>query len=72
MLALFALPLLALFIRSFKAGFFAYIFSEQAFNALRLSLITSSITTAVTILFGTTLAYIWRAGSFDLDRGSSS
>jgi len=58
MLALFALPLLALFIRSFKAGFFAYIFSEQAFNALRLSLITSSITTAVTILFGTTLAYM--------------
>lgn len=58
MLALFVLPLLALFTRSFQAGFFTYMFSEQAFNALRLSLITSTITTAVTIVFGTTLAYM--------------
>jgi molybdate transport system permease protein len=58
MLALFALPLLSLFVRSFKDDFFTYIFSEQALQALRLSLITSTITTAVTILFGTTLAYM--------------
>jgi len=58
MLALFALPLLSLFIRSFQAGFFTYAFSEQAFKALKLSLLTSTITTAVTILFGTTLAYM--------------
>ena len=58
MLALFALPLLSLFIRSFQAGFFSYAFSEQAFKALKLSLLTSTITTAVTILFGTTLAYM--------------
>ncbi len=58
MLALFALPLLSLFVRSVRDGFFTYIFSEQALKALRLSLITSTITTAVTILFGTTLAYM--------------
>jgi molybdate transport system permease protein len=58
MLALFALPLISLFVRSFQAGFFTYVFSEQAYKALKLSLLTSSITTAVTILFGTTLAYM--------------
>jgi molybdate transport system permease protein len=58
MLALFALPLFSLFVRSFQAGFFTYAFSEQAFKALKLSLFTSTITTAVTILFGTTLAYM--------------
>ncbi|MGE5375492.1 MAG: ABC transporter permease, partial [Bacteroidota bacterium] len=58
MLALFALPLLSLFVRSLQAGFFTYAFSEQAFKALKLSLVTSTVTTAVTILFGTTLAYM--------------
>ncbi len=58
MLALFALPLLSLFVRSFKNDFFTYIFSEQALKALRLSLVTSTVTTIVTILFGTTLAYM--------------
>ena len=42
MLALFALPLFALFVRSLKTGFFAYAFSEQALSALKLSLITST------------------------------
>ncbi len=64
MLALFALPLFALFVRSFKAGFFNYAFSEQAFAALKLSLLTSTITTAVTILFGTTLAYMLARWNF--------
>jgi molybdate transport system permease protein len=58
MLALFLLPLIALFARSINEDFFKYAFSEQALKALRLSLITSTITTAVTILFGTTLAYM--------------
>jgi len=58
MLALFALPLFSLFVRSIQNDFFTYAFSEQAFKALRLSLITSTITTAVAILFGTTLAYM--------------
>ena len=58
LLALFVLPLFAVFIRSFDANFFNNAFSEQAFKALRLSLITSSITTVITILLGTPFAYI--------------
>lgn len=66
MLALFALPLFALFVRSIKTGFFAYAFSEQALSALKLSLITSTLTTTVTILFGTTLAYMLARWKFRL------
>lgn len=58
LLALFVLPLLAVFVRSFDSNFFNNAFSEQAFKALRLSLITSSITTVITILLGTPFAYI--------------
>ena len=58
LLALFVLPLLAVFIRSFDSNFFNNAFSEQAFKALQLSLITSSITTVITILLGTPFAYI--------------
>ncbi len=69
MLALFALPLISLFVRSFKDDFFTYIFSEQAIQALRLSLVTSTITTAVTILFGTTLAYMLARWNFRFRSG---
>jgi ABC-type sulfate transport system permease component len=58
LLALFLLPLLALFIRSISEGFFNYAFSEQAWQALRLSLFTSTITTLCAVIFGTPLAYI--------------
>jgi molybdate transport system permease protein len=58
LMALFILPLFALLTRSIEAGFFHYALSEQALKALRLSLITSSVTTLVTILLGTPLAYI--------------
>ena len=63
LLSLFLLPLLALFIRSVNQDFFTHAFSEQAFRALRLSLVTSTITTASAVIFGTPLAYIlarWR------------
>jgi molybdate transport system permease protein len=63
LLALFVLPLLALFVRSIDEDFFNHALSEQAFQALRLSLVTSTITTACTIVFGTPLAYMlarWR------------
>ena len=63
LLALFLLPLLALLVRSINEDFFTYAFSEQAFKALRLSLITSTITTVGAVIFGTPLAYIlarWR------------
>lgn len=58
MLGLFLLPLSAVFIRSINAEFFDYAFAEQALSALKLSLITSTITTICAILFGTPLAYI--------------
>lgn len=58
MLGLFLLPLLAVFFRSINPKFFNYAFSEQALSALKLSLVTSTITTVCAILFGTPLAYI--------------
>jgi molybdate transport system permease protein len=58
LLALFVLPLFAVFVRSFDSEFFNNAFSEQAFKALRLSLVTSSLTTVITVLLGTPFAYI--------------
>lgn len=58
LLAFFALPLAAIFVRSFNSDFFDNAFSPQAFKALELSLLTSSITTLIAIAFGTPLAYI--------------
>jgi len=63
LLALFVLPLFAVFVRSIDSNFFNNAFSEQAFKALQLSLVTSSLTTIVTILLGTPFAYVlarWR------------
>jgi molybdate transport system permease protein len=64
--ALFALPLLALFARSIDPDFIKYVFSEQAFKALRLSLVTSTITTVVTIVFGTPFAFLLARWKFKL------
>ena len=58
MLTLFVLPLLAVFARSINEDFFTYAFSAQAFKALRLSLLTSTITTISAVVFGTPLAYM--------------
>ena len=66
LLALFVLPLLAVFIRALDENFFNNAFSEQAFKALRLSLATSSITTFITVLLGTPFAYILARWKFKL------
>jgi molybdate transport system permease protein len=58
LIGLFGLPILALFLRAVDANFLVYVLSEQALNALRLSLTTSLITVGITIFFGTPLAYI--------------
>jgi len=58
LLALFVLPLFAVLMRSINKDFFNYAFSEQAFKALRLSLLTSTITTISAVIFGTPLAYM--------------
>jgi molybdate transport system permease protein len=56
--AVFALPLAALMVRSVSSDFFRNAFSQQAFRALSLSLVTSSITTLIAVIFGTPLAYV--------------
>ena len=66
LLTLFVLPLFALFARSTNESFFSYAFSETSFKALRLSLITSTLTTVVTILFGTPFAYMLARWKFRL------
>jgi molybdate transport system permease protein len=66
LLALFVLPLLAVFVRSIDANFFNNAFSEQAFKALRLSLVTSSMTTVITLILGTPFAYILARWKFRL------
>ncbi len=58
LLTFFALPLIALVDRSITPDFFANALSKQAFLALKLSVVTSSITTLVTVLLGTPLAYL--------------
>lgn len=60
-LGLFALPLVAVILRSISPDFLKSALSEQALDALNLSLTTSSITTIVAAVFGTPLAYLmWR------------
>lgn len=66
LLGLFVLPLFAVFVRAADDSFFTNAFSEQAFKALQLSLITSSLTTGITILLGTPFAYILARWKFRL------
>lgn len=58
LLALFLLPLFSVIVRSVSTGFFADALSVQAFKALRLSIVTSTITTFCAVIFGTPLAYM--------------
>src|SRR5512138_1490100 len=56
--AIFALPLAALVLRSLSSDFLASALSAQAFHALSLSLVTSTIATLIALIFGTPLAYL--------------
>lgn len=58
LLALFLLPFIALFVRSITPEIFTYTLSGQAMKALRLSLVTSTITTVFAMGFGTPFAYV--------------
>lgn len=64
LLALFAIPLVALVLRSVDSNFFENAFSQQAFHALSLSLVTSTITTVIAGLLGTPLAYLLARWNF--------
>jgi molybdate transport system permease protein len=56
--AIFVLPLAALVLRSLNSEFLTNALSPQAFHALSLSLVTSSISTIIAVVFGTPLAYL--------------
>jgi molybdate transport system permease protein len=58
LLGLFVLPLGSLLLRSINSEFLANALSTQAFHALGLSLVTSSISTMIAVVFGTPLAYL--------------
>jgi molybdate transport system permease protein len=63
LLALLGLPLLAVFWKSIGVGFFTYALAPSALAALRLSLLTSSLSTLLAVAAGVPLAYIlarWR------------
>lgn len=55
---LLGLPLVALILRAADREFFTYALSDTALAALRLSLTTSLVSVAVSLLIGTPLAYI--------------
>jgi len=58
LLALFGLPLFAVFWKSIDENFFTYALAPTALLALRLSLLTSSLSTLLAVASGMPLAYI--------------
>jgi molybdate transport system permease protein len=58
LLALFGLPILALFTQAMGKTFLSYALAPEALSALRLSLVTSLISVGITITLGTPLAYM--------------
>lgn len=58
LLVFFAIPLAALIYRAISPDFFQNAFSKIAFQALSLSLLTSTATTVVMFIFGTPLAFL--------------
>jgi len=57
LVSLLAVPLAALLWRALSQNFAAHIITHSAFAALRISLVTSTLTTFFTIIIGTPLAY---------------
>jgi molybdate transport system permease protein len=58
LVALFGLPIIAVFWKSLDINFFSYALAPTALSALRLSLLTSSLSTLLAIAAGMPLAYI--------------
>ena len=63
-----ALPLAALFWQTQPARLLANLADPQVFQAISLSLMTTTITTALTIIFGTPVAYLLARHSFPFQR----
>ncbi|HTP00721.1 MAG TPA: ABC transporter permease [Anaerolineales bacterium] len=66
MIVLFALPLLALILRAAGSDFLISIAAPSALQALRVSLVTSTLSLCVTLLCGTPLAYLLARSQFPL------
>lgn len=62
--ALFGLPVLALVVRAAGSDFLSSVTAPYALHALRLSMVTSLISLAVTVVFGTALAYLLARHNF--------
>jgi molybdate transport system permease protein len=58
LVSLIGLPIVGLIWRSFNANIFSFAISENAVNALKLSLITSLVCVVMALVTGTPLAYI--------------
>ena len=58
LLALFGLPIFAIFWKSINANFFTFALAPTALSALRLSLWTSTLSTLITVAIGMPLAFI--------------
>jgi molybdate transport system permease protein len=58
LLALLALPVLALLLRAVESDLLAQLQSPMVFPAIRLSLVTTGVSVALTLLTGTPLAYV--------------
>jgi molybdate transport system permease protein len=64
LIALMGLPLLALVWRAIDRDFLTNVLSPTAISALKLSLVTTSVTVLLTIVTGTPLAYILAGAKF--------
>jgi molybdate transport system permease protein len=64
LLALLALPLIALLWRSINDGILPYIIQTNAISALRLSLVTSTLSVLFSIITGTPLAFLLARRNF--------
>jgi molybdate transport system permease protein len=64
LVAFIVVPLVALVVHVPPAAFVRAISSAPALDALRLSLLTTACALAITLLFGTPLAYVLARGSF--------
>jgi molybdate transport system permease protein len=60
----FVVPVVALLLRTSGAGVLASLAQPEAFQAIELSLRTTTITAALTVLFGTPLSYLLARHSF--------
>lgn len=68
LLAFLTLPLLALFWRTSPTSFFAEFNQKQVLQAVELSFVTATATTAITLILGTPVAYLLSQRRFRLHR----